>query len=45
MEKIIKKTLYRLIYKDGSHGGWTSDKERIEECAKLFNAKIESLVI
>lgn len=34
-------TLYRLVYRDGSHGAWTRDKEWIEECAKFFNAEIE----
>jgi len=34
-------TYYRLVYKDGSCGAWTTDHERIVEDAKYFNAKIE----
>lgn len=27
---------YRLIFKDGSHGAWTTDRERIEKDHKFF---------
>ena len=32
---------YRLVYKDGSHGAWSTDKARIEADAKILNARIE----
>ena len=35
------RTLYRLIYKDGSHGAWSSDLERVKSDAKFFGARIE----
>lgn len=37
------KTYYRLVFKDGSHGAWSSDYESIKESAKFFGAKIEIL--
>ena len=33
---------YRLVYRDGSHGAWSTDKARIEESAKFFGARIET---
>lgn len=33
---------YRLIFKDGTHSAWTTDKKFIEENAKFFSAKIET---
>ena len=33
--------MYRLRYKDGSHGAWDSNLERIQESAKFFDAIIE----
>ena len=35
------KTYYRLVYKDGDHGAWNDDIDRIREYAKFFGAKIE----
>ena len=32
---------YRLIFRDGSHSAWSTDKARIEEDAKFFRARIE----
>lgn len=37
-------TYYRLIYRDGTHGAWTTDYAWIEECAKFFGATIESKI-
>ena len=34
--------MYRLVYKDGSHGAWTSDYEYIKEMAEFFKAEIET---
>ena len=36
------RTLYRLVFKDGDHGAWDDDIERIRKYAKFFHAKIES---
>ena len=33
--------LCRLIYKDGTHGAWTSNLAWISECAEFFGANIE----
>ena len=33
---------YRLIFKDGSHSAWSTDKASVEESAKFFNARIET---
>ena len=38
-------TRYRLIYRDGSCGAWTTDKEMIEENAKFFHARIETWIV
>ena len=35
-------TWYRLKYKDGTHGAWTQNYDWIKECAKFFNAIIET---
>lgn len=37
-------TLYRLRYKDGSCGAWSSDLERVKKDAEFFRATIESRV-
>lgn len=37
--------VYRLVYRDGSHGAWSSDYERTLEYAKFFKARIEEMVI
>ena len=36
------RTLYRLVYRDGSHGAWSADLERVKANARLFKATIES---
>ena len=36
---------YRLVFKNGTHSAWTTDKERIEKDAKFFRAKIEKWVV
>ena len=36
---------YRLVFRDGTHGAWTTDKKRIEENAKFFHATIETWVV
>ena len=33
---------YRLVYKNGNHGAWTTNKTEIEESAKFFGATIET---
>ena len=33
---------YRLVFRNGSHGAWTTDKKAIEESAKFFGAMIET---
>ena len=35
------KEYYRLVYRDGSHGAWTTDLEWLKECAKKFHAIIQ----
>lgn len=35
-------TLYRLVYRDGSYGAWSSDKTRVEADAEFFRARIET---
>jgi len=37
-------TYYRLIFRDGSCGAWSTDYERIVESAKYFNALIEEKI-
>lgn len=39
------KTLYRLIFSDGSHGAWSDDLEKIKANARFFNAIIETKII
>lgn len=34
-------TYYRLVYKDGSHGAWSTNLEWLKDCAKVLNAEIE----
>lgn len=34
-------TYYRLIFRDGSHGAWTTNRIEVEEDAKFFHATIE----
>ena len=36
------RTFYRLVYKDGDHGAWDDDIDRIRKYAKRFGAEIES---
>jgi hypothetical protein len=36
---------YRLIYKNGTHSAWTTNKAQIEESAQFFNAKIETWIV
>jgi hypothetical protein len=36
------RTLYRLVFRDGDHGAWDDDIERIRKYAKFFGAEIES---
>lgn len=35
----MKIKRYRLIYSDGSIGGWTKNKENLERLKKLFGYK------
>lgn len=35
------RTLYRLVYKNGDHGAWDDDNDRIRKYAKFFHAEIE----
>jgi len=35
-------TYYRLRYRNGGHGAWTTDYERIVKDAKFFKAEIET---
>ena len=35
------RTLYRLVYKNGDHGAWDDDIDRIREYANFFHAEIE----
>ena len=37
-------TMYRVIYKDGTHGAWTANKAEAEENAKFFRGKVETKV-
>lgn len=34
---------YRLVYRDGSHGAWSTNLEWLKECAKMFRATIEEM--
>ena len=36
------RTFYRLVYKDGDHGAWDDDIDRIRKYAKRCGAEIES---
>ena len=36
---------YRVIFKDGSHGAWSTDKERTESTAKFFRATVETWTV
>jgi hypothetical protein len=36
------RTLYRLVFRDGDHGAWDDDIDRIRKYAKFFGAEIES---
>jgi hypothetical protein len=36
---------YRLIFRDGSHGGWSTDLESIQASAEHFRARIEKWVV
>ena len=36
------RILYRLRFRDGSVGAWSSDLKRIQNSAKFFRATIES---
>jgi hypothetical protein len=36
------RTLYRLVFRDGDHGAWDDDIDRIREYAEFFSAEIES---
>lgn len=36
------RTLYRLVYRDGSHGAWSANLEWLRDCATFFGATIES---
>ena len=38
----IIRTCYRLVYRDGSHGPWTSDYEQVRKDAEFFRARIET---
>lgn len=36
--------MYRLVYSDGTHGGWTTNYNRVKALADLFlGAKIETM--
>ena len=35
------RTVYRLVYKNGDHGVWDDDIDRIRKDAKFFHAEIE----
>lgn len=37
----MKVIRYRLVFRDGSHSAWTTDKERITKNAKFFGVDIE----
>lgn len=34
------RTYYRLCFKDGSHGAWETDRDRVIEDAEFFRAEI-----
>ena len=36
------RTLYRLVYRDGSYGAWSTNLEWLRDCAVRFGATIES---
>lgn len=38
----IIKTCYRLVYRNGSHGPWSTDYEQVKRDAEFFNARIET---
>lgn len=41
LANMMPKPLFRLRYKDGSHGAWDSNYLRVKEDAKFFGARIE----
>ena len=32
---------YRVIYRNGSHSAWSTDKKAVEETAKFFHGTVE----
>ena len=34
------QTWYRLVYKDGGHGAWTTNTAWIDECLKTFRGAV-----
>lgn len=42
LKMTIIRTCYRLVYRDGSHGPWTSDYEQAKKDAEFFRARIET---
>ena len=38
-------TRYRVVYRNGSHGAWSTNKEEVERIAKKFNGRIETWTV
>ena len=36
---------YRVVFKDGSHGAWDTDKEWVEHIAETYNGRVETWVV
>ena len=41
----MTRILYRLIYRDGSVSGWSSDYNRMKANAERFRARLETKVL
>ena len=40
--KQMKKTMYRIKYRNGKVGAWNTDYNKTKEMADFFNAKVET---
>lgn len=38
----MKKTMYRIKYRNGKVGAWNTDYNKTKEMADFFNAKVET---
>ena len=41
----MKTTWYRVVYKDGRHSAWDTDKAWIEHIAETYGGEVETKVV